>query len=309
MLGLNSSLMTSGPIPFSPDDIDNLIGWFDFTDVSTMFQDHSGNKSNPMSSATGSPIIGHIVNKSKLSTKICEYLEGTNTGPNWNIAGKYLDSDGNNDDVMRARSTATALAANDGGVASNDLSTAVVNYEALGVFIVMDPDVADPSNPYDHYFDLDGQEVSGLTNTNSSISLRHEGGGSGTGTFRFQVTGNTFTGFTVATPFGTYASKQLVSVVTGSGTNASDIYINGSSQVSFTSVDVDVRYDQDPFSGADIQRDYVSVNGSIKPNGGLINTGTCVDGKIYEVLLYNKALTSDEIETIHNHLISKHNIT
>ena len=304
MLGLNSSLMTSGPMPFSPDDIDNLIGWFDFTDVSTMFRDHSGDTTNPMALATTNATLGHIVNKSKLSTKICEYLEGTNTGPIWKPSGKYLDSDGNNDDVMRARSTSTALAANDGGIASNDLSTAVVNYEALGVFIVMDPDAADPGNPYDYYFSLGGQESSGLTNSSTEIILRHEGAGSGIGTFRLQVTGSTFTGFTTTTPYGSFASKQLVSVVFGSGTNASNIYINGSSQVSFTSVDVDVQYDQDPFSGADIQRDHISVNGSIS-NTGSLGSGTCVNGNIYEVLLYNKALTSDEIETIHNHLISK----
>ena len=305
MLGIGNSLMTSGLMPFSqPDDISNLIGWFDFGDVSTLFQDDDGDTSNPVTS-TGDH-INTILNKSKLSTKICEWLEseGTDNTP-WNDSG-YLDSSGGNNCVLRAKSTATIFGATGGGVATNDLSTAIVNFEAFAVFIVAHPNSA-TADSSETYFMLRGQSVDGMTNHSGYFQVRHSDSGkifyaqneSSAGTEAHYAP----SGETIA------ASKQVISVVTKPGTNASNIYINGSSELSFTALgDINLEFDENPFSAADSRRDSISISGTLGTDGTL-GTGTCVDGKIYEVLLYNKELTSSEIETIHNHLIDKHNIT
>ena len=304
MLGLGNSLITSTKF-FSPNDVSNLIGWFDFGDITTIFQDDDGDTSDPVTS-TGDH-INTILNKSKLSTKICEWLEssGSDATP-WNDSG-YLDSAGGNNSTLVALSKLSSTV--DGGTATSDLSTALVNFEAFAIFIVANPTQSGPSTD-EFYFSLKGQDEAGATNQVGSIKIQHVNGSTGDGGKLYYIENTSGLGTqTTKTASAIAASKQVISVVTGSGTNASDIYINGSSVTSFTAHgDVNLVFDENPFGAPDLQKDHISISGTYSQNGAL-TTGSCVGGDLYEVLIYNKALTSSEINIIHNHLINKYNIS
>lgn len=313
MLGIGNSLMTSGPMPFSqPNDISNLIGWFDFGDVSTLFQGAGGNLNTAVSS-TGDK-IHTVLNKSTLPTKICEFVATshintydaiTGNGPEWNDDG-YLVSDGGDDCILQA--TARTSDVQLGGVSNGVLSTAEIDAQGFALFLVIDPD-ASPPDTDETFFLLSGSnaESSGGVSENETISLLHDTSGEDVD-FTFLYQDESASGddkFSSSSNIS--SSKQVLSIITGTGTNASNIYQNGTSIGSGT-VDGDNVVALDLNSGSTAKKDSISIIGGVT-SGGVSQSGTAFTGNLYEVLIYNKELTSSEIETIHNHLIDKHNIT
>ena len=313
MLGLNSSLMTSGPMPFSqPNDISNLIGWFDFGDTSTMFQGSGGNLNTPVSS-TGDR-INTVLNKSTLSNKICEFITGssnntsdaiTGSGPEWNDDG-YLVSDGGDDCVLMAQSRPSDVQF--GGVSNGVLSNALIDAQGFALFMVIDPDSAIPDTD-ERFFQLHGSnaESSGGVSENESIAFTHDKSGEDVD-FNFLYQDESFSGDDFfESDSNISSSKQVLSVVTGTGTNASNIYKNGTSIGSGT-VDGDNVVALNLNDGSGTKDDCFSIIGGVSA-AGVVLVGNTFTGNLYEVLIYNKELTSNEIETIHNHLINKYNIT
>lgn len=313
MLGLNSSLMTSGPMPFSqPNDISNLIGWFDFGDTSTMFQGSGGNLNTPVSS-TGDR-INTVLNKSTLSSKICEFITKssnntfdaiTGSGPEWNDDG-YLVSDGGDDCILMAQSRPSDVQF--GGVSNGVLSNALIDAQGFALFMVIDPDSAIPDTD-EKFFMLNGSnaESSGGVSENETIAFTHDKSGEDID-FNFLYQDETFSGDDFfESDSNISSSKQVLSVVTGTGTNASNIYKNGTSIGSGT-IDGDNVVALNLNDGSGTKDDCFSIIGGVSA-AGIPQVNSAFTGNVYEVLIYNKELTSNEIATIHNHLINKYNIT
>ena len=305
--------MTSGPMPFSqPNDISNLIGWFDFGDTSTMFQGSGGNLNTPVSS-TGDR-INTVLNKSTLPTKICEFITGshintnnaiTGSGPEWNDDG-YLFSDGGDDCILMAQSRPSDVQF--GGVSNGVLSNALIDAQGFALFMVIDPDDSPPDTD-EKFFRLNGSnaESSGGVTENESISLVHDKSDEDVD-FNFLYADESFSGDDrFSSDSNISSSKQVLSVVTGTGTNASNIYQNGISIGSGT-VDGDNVVALNLNDGSGAKDDCFSIIGGVSA-AGIPQIGSAFTGNVYEVLIYNKELTSNEIEIIHNHLINKYNIT
>tara|TARA_R100001594_G_scaffold136431_1_gene178785 strand:- start:280 stop:1221 length:942 start_codon:yes stop_codon:yes gene_type:complete len=313
MLGIGNSLMTSGPMPFSqPNDISNLIGWFDFGDVSTLFQGAGGNLNTAVSS-TGDK-IHTVLNKSTLPTKICEFMATsaintydaiTGSGPEWNDDG-YLVSDGGDDCVLMAQSRPSDVQF--GGVSNGVLSNALIDAQGFALFMVIDPDAAIPDTD-EKFFNLHGSnaESSGGTSENETIAFTHDKSGEDVDFIFLYQDESTSGDDMFGSDSNISSSKQVLSVVTGTGTNASNIYQNGTSIGSGT-VDGDNVVALDLNDGSGVKDDCFSIVGGVSA-AGVVTVGSAFTGNLYEVLIYNKELTSSEIETIHNHLIDKHNIT
>ena len=163
MLGLSNGLFYSTILSFKPSQLANLIGWWDFTDETTMYVDVDSYDTNVSSDGDS---IGRIKNKCTNSNRLGDYLcsPADSKRPTWNTGGTpgytrnrttYGIFDGS-DDVLIGRQnrdigsgTNQAHFLNGGGVGSTSgdnttakFSDAVITPNNISVIIVAASDEA-----------------------------------------------------------------------------------------------------------------------------------------------------------------------
>ncbi len=294
MLGLKSS-NTSNAVKFrkaKPNRLGGkLIGWWDFTDASTLFQTVGGTAAT----AVADP-IGQVFNKA-YNTKwgrsgdnaLGQYLYALSTArPALTYDANniiYANFDGTNDE-MTAISDQTK-----GGVALNKLTDSSITFAAFTMFAVF--------NPHDATVSADQYIFRILSDNASEITLHIDN--DTTDTIKaINANGGTRVNKTVASGVTNATGVQLWTWVSNCDNNGttSDIYKNGDTSTGAGN--------QPGNSGS------VDLTGGSNDNrvsiGGNGASASEFDGGIYEILFYNAILSSNEIKTIERYLLNKYKL-
>lgn len=282
MLGLSNSLISGIPPAFSPVDISKLVGWWDFTDTSTMYSDAGATQ------ITNGDDIYRIDNKAyTLLNSNAQALgtflqQATSTNrPNWTQTNKAVFS---TDDFLKATTSA-------GNVAVNQLSSSTVNGIAMTFFYV----VTNIGATDDEYLlNINGANVNDrmsiyLDNdsSNDRWQWHHQDNGDRTNTLMncgVNVTSNI----------------ELYTVHLDS-TSASSFYRNGDTSDGVTNGSADNHTIDLTANDADIA---VTVG-----TGTGTNVNKYLNGYVREILVYKRVLTANELSEVENFLLNKHGIS
>ena len=292
MLGLGNAVTKQQE--WSPGYISDLIGWWDFSDVSTMFQERDGTFVTPVDSVNDP--IGSIKNKAMPHS-------GGIATPN-NRIGSYLyaSSDSERPLLYLHQSTGRSCAVFDGtddhlvcerdddgggvtgGISGSKLSLVDLDLANMTYAVVVQNDNASLSGTDDVIFIM--QSSAAYTAVYYDVTNQD-----------FEISSNMKTA-TSTNNFG--SSFQTFTVI--SANDAATIYRNGTAEGSSTG--------SDWFSTGDATGDFENdhnafvIGENYRGANGLL-TGKNWDGKICEIIIYNKALSSRENERLQSYILSK----
>ena len=293
MLGLGNAVTKQRE--WSPGSISDLIGWWDFTDVSTMFQERDGTFVTPADS--DSDPIGSIKNKAKPIKgsaheplfRLGSYLYASSDaerpilGTHPSMGYTYGQFDGSNDHLMCERDDDGG--GYQGGISGSSISDVTIDSANITYVMVIRSDNASISSSDD--------TILSLQTSAAYTSIYYD-----QGTQDFEILSNGK--MTTSTQnFG--SNFQTFTVI--SANDACTIYRNGVAEGTSTG--------SDWFSTGDAEGDFdtdhvgLIIGESYRaPTGGL--TGKNWDGNICEILIYNKALSTEENTYLQRYLQSKY---
>tara|TARA_R100000329_G_scaffold929_1_gene1815 strand:- start:12068 stop:12928 length:861 start_codon:yes stop_codon:yes gene_type:complete len=286
MLGLGNSI-TSGSVVaasgFSPIDITKLVGWWDFTDTKVMYSDAGSTE------ITHGDAIYRIDNKaytlqSNDNTALGSFLQQGTSGnrPAFHSSGYAVFSA--NDFLKASKDT--------GNVAVNKLSDTTLNGIDMTVFYVVSELGSASADEYLLHITT--------ANTSDRMSIYLVDSGS-SDRWRWHHQDNTDRTNTIMN-VGVNAtnSKELYTVHLDS-TSASSFYRNGDTSDGVTNGSAD---------NHDIDLSVNNVNVAVRIGvGAAASAGNYLNGLVHEVIVYDKALSSDEITQVQDFLINKHSIS
>jgi len=314
MLGLGGSMcMEDGIIQsatptISLFDIPNLIGWWDFGDQASLWTADDLGGINPTSGVD----FRSVVNKSSHSDRLGNYLNGASTGLSGYNASYQDNAIGRYARFNPAESTISpwdysALVRNsyeEGTVSSGVVSNANIDLQNMSFFMVFNPEAADPNpstNASRIMFYLNGKDVDGSTTT---FQVSHEYTDPHDYAISFYMGDEDVLNRIdkVETDETAVVAKQLLSINTAAGTNATKIYVNG------------VEKGQGTYDGDDVltlNDNYAAVMVGNKVNSTAIPSSPTLHfrGNIWEIIFYNQSLTSDQLTFVHNLIMEKHGLT
>ena len=288
MLGLSNSLIGSASpqLPLTPLEPLKLVAWWDFTDTSVMYSDDG---STPITHGSG---IYRIDNKAytlqnNAVTALGAYLEQTdsNNQPAYHSSGKAT-FDGS--DVMFASIT-------EGGTSSNQLSTSSLSGTDLTIFYVT-TDMGTSVSADEYLFNansanaLDRVSIYIDNDTNDRWQWHHQNN-----TARTNIVMNCGQNIT--------NNKELWTVHLDS-TSASSFYRNGDTSDGVTNGSAD-NHTIDLTSTDLSHKTRVALGGK----WGGSSFDQYLSGSVVEVIVYNEALSSDNLTLVQNFLLSKHSIS
>tara|TARA_R100000152_G_C6775691_1_gene204269 strand:- start:886 stop:1770 length:885 start_codon:yes stop_codon:yes gene_type:complete len=268
-----------------------LIGWWDFTDASTLFQTVGGTAAT----ATDDP-IGQVLNKA-YNTKwgragdngLGQYLYALTTARpllKYDVNKIiYADFDGSNDEM-----TATSDLSK-GGVGGDKLTDSSITYAAFTIFAVF--------NPHDATVSADQYIFRIVSDNSGDICLRIDNDTTDTiqGT---NANGGTRVNKTVASGVTNATGVQLWTWVSNcdNNGNTSDLYKNG---------DTSTGAGDQPGNSGSVDLTGTSNNNRVSIGGSGTSTSE-YDGAVYEILFYNALLSDNEIKTINRYLTTKYGL-
>ena len=286
MLGLGNSI-TSGSVVaasgFSPIDITKLVGWWDFTDTKVMYSDAGSTE------ITHGDAIYRIDNKaytlqSNDNTALGSFLQQGTSGnrPAFHSDGKATFA--TNDFLKASKDT--------GNVAVNKLSDTTLNGIDMTVFYVVS---ALGSASADEY-------LLHITTANTSDRMSiYLDNNSSNDRWQWHHQNNTArTNTLMNCGVNATDSKELYTVHLDN-TSASSFYRNGDTSDGVTNGSAD---------NHDIDLSVNNVNVAVRIGvGAAASAGNYLNGNVHEVIVYDKALSSDEITQVQDFLINKHSIS
>tara|TARA_R100001443_G_scaffold12581_1_gene22281 strand:- start:1742 stop:2797 length:1056 start_codon:yes stop_codon:yes gene_type:complete len=276
MLGLSSGLVFNNyPIEIIPTDISDLVGWWDFTDASSMYTD-----AGSTNVSSNGDLVERIDNKAYTNNNSSVMLgrfmaRKTTSGDDY--ANKYVTGGSNGKSYISFAlrgGLVTAPADAYGGIdisGSGDyrVSTSTVSSDSCTYFTVggqgANPiGLPNDTGPRNILFNIQGsQMVGGFPNTITATGMAINNGGSqpncwnpvwGSGTFLHPMTGNISDGFTNGLINDSGSGAQILTVQ-GAG--------NGSSIVRKNGVGGTTTGDSDSVSDVAFQYDFDSTAGGI----------------------------------------------
>tara|TARA_R110001592_G_scaffold68205_2_gene208964 strand:- start:1030 stop:2067 length:1038 start_codon:yes stop_codon:yes gene_type:complete len=345
MLGLSSGLMYEG---FVSEDvtptvltINDCVAWYDFTDTTTMWQDGNPSSGHPYFNqlppadpvASDGDDIDRIYNKvwTLLETKnaLGKYLSGSNAdykigGANGhsyvtlNGAGSRLNSglggNGGVGDVIDEEWDGDQTVDLSAYKGTWPLSESTINLAAFTIFLV-----ADPKHRDGRAFSIFGDKEDNNDSSRKEFHLYYDKYNSASGSYKIDCyDGSTNT--TISS--GTSGKSDNLHIVTGvlSGSGDSQLYrdgdnTDGTTSASSGSGSIDITH-----SNPDIyEKENRIIIGRNMNLGSISDTtagvspnwdwGNQSDDRIYEIICYNRELTSEELSTIETHLKEKYDIS
>lgn len=324
MLGISTGLMYQG---FTFEDlplileIDDCIAWYDFTDASSMYQTDSSSGTNVSSNGD---TIGRIYNKvwTSLQTPnaLSPYLRGSGSSAT-NHHREYKTGGQNGHSYVRLEKFAmfTSLGVGVGGDYSSTwpLSESVISLDNFTIFLI-----ADHSGIFDgRAFSIFGDKEDANDSSRKEFHIYSDHYGSSNGQYRIDC----YDGSTLTTidslDFSSGQTSNGFHIITGvlSGSGDSKLYRDGDSSDGTTTANsgsgsIDLTYDHS--TPDNYQRENRILIGRNMNLGAGSDSSTVSptwawgsNSKIYEIICYNRELTSDEISIVETHLIEKYNIT
>ena len=285
-------------VEFTPLEVPGLVGWWDFTDTSTMTVAVNGSGSAP----TNGQAIGNIKNKATGAGKLGSYLKAVDTSeddcdgcrPTWDAGGGqgFATFDGSNDRLH-----------------TDSPNSLIIDHHKFSAFAVIHADVEDISTN-ETIWSLGGTSAADADDY-VIIDFRHSVAGSDGGTYEDKavlqfvyeaVAQNNDLVSSAVLP----ASRVLSSQITGSGTGGVIYYRNGSaaslggSGATFG-------------GGSSIQFIKMGLSGDAFCIGDLVNDlgapqGNNFDGKIHEIIIINQSVSNFTRDLLHTYLNAKHTI-
>ena len=299
MLGLGNTVVKQ--YDWSPNSISNLVGWWDFTDGSTMFQERDGTFVTPANS--NSDPIGSIQNKARphvdgvaiLNNRIGSYLYASSDSERpaltvHPVGGMFGTFDGTDDHLMCENQSGTVT----GGISGSVLSNVDLDMAAMTYVIAVDSHNATISSADDMLISMAVHNGTDGQVANLYYDL---------GTQDFQI----FSGAKTNTSTSNFGSNRQSFIVT-SNSDLCVIYRNGVAEGSVGSSDwFSTGAKLGDFEESGENTAFVIGEGYRGANGSL--TGKNFDGNIYEIMIFNKALSQLEVAFVQRYLHSKINFT
>ena len=296
-LGLtNIVTTTSVPEEFSPEQVENLVGWWDFTDTDTMYTDAGSTKVS-----SNDDKIYRIDNKAYTlqgndNAALGTFLQqGTESRrPLYKTAGiGGALFDGSNDFLRATRVS--------GNVTTNVLSTTTLNGRAITAFYVVElPGTTVSGDEY--LFNINGDDNSDSTNTRWSIYVNNADGelhDFTSDTWRsHHQDDDTRAHHRINSEVLLTTNKELWTVDLD-GDSSGSLYRNGDTTAGVTdgstgNLDLD-------FSANDNNSIYAEIGG--RNGSNFINT------LVYEIIVYDSKLEDADIASVEAYLTSKHSIS
>jgi len=317
MLGIGNSLMTSGVKLFSPNDISDLVAHYDFSDASKLKQNDDGTTAV---SSNNDP-IGYAENLASngLGTFVKSYSDAGR--PLYKTGGangkSYAQFDGSNDCGLTAGIEVDLGTALDGdvfgGISSSAYSDIILYQAAISIFAVCKTDVEDITVS-DDYSDTEavvfmsgyngGDDIQRITlvnrvNTtpgteiNRATAELHYSGSPTSNDISYNDEDNWTT------------EDRLMSIITASGTAQTRIEKNAgidAGDYSTGTVSANEPIDMRTSAGDVLFSIGARANNALNPNSQNWN------GRIYEILIYNKSVTDAEKLLIKDYINTKYDL-
>ena len=303
-LGLPMGLIWGGivhPPLISPDDINNLIAWYDFSDTSTLYQTRASY--DTAVSADGQS-IGRARNKSIVTSPATSdigyfiFASADTYRPTYKTGGAggnsyALFEDG--DQVLYAQSTSAST----GALANNQLSTSEIDMQNLTIIIIAEA-TTHLISAEESLFGMVGHEP-GDESTFRRIELRKDAGVESLNLkfeYEGETTQNIFNGSE-----NDCDTDPHINVFIGGPSDLGDVFFDGDDGNTPNTLDNDALMDFAPTGGGSTS----AISVGVEPNtDGSIPTSGGFKGKIYEVLVYKQALSVSDRNAITSYYINKY---
>ena len=295
MLGLGNSI-TSGSVVvasgFSPIDINKLVGWWDFTDTKVMYSDAGSTE------ITHGDAIYRIDNKaytlqSNDNTALGSFLQqGTSANrPAWHSSGYAVFSA--NDFLKASKDT--------GNVAVNKLSDTTLNGIDMTVFYIVSELGSASADEYLLHITTANTADRMSIYLDNATEVDSEGVTQNADRWQWHHQNNTArTNTLMNCGVNATNSKELYTVHLDNA-SASSFYRNGDTSDGVTNGSAD---------NHDIDLSVNNVNVAVRIGvGAAASAGNYLNGLVHEVIVYDRALSSDEITQVQDFLINKHSIS
>lgn len=294
MLGLGNSI-TSGSVnslPFSPEQVSGLVGWYDFTDIDTVFQPDGINHipitiNKPISKVTNKAYDG--LGASSVSLNAFIQQPSSSRRPAWKAGTNGLNCAEFSVDLQKLYSQYTTVT---GAASANRMGGFTLDHDNVSMFIVFKTDQSAISTSDDQglvcFVDA--------TRATSQVALE-----AGTDTMEYQsrdgtqrVSSNT-----------AWASPDFEAWSFVNNSTNSRIYNNAGSPVA-TEAALDNTYNRDMTSNSSrVMFVLGSKDTSRSTLGAGADSGT---GAIHEVLIYNNAVNDSNLGKIQKYLHNKYGL-
>ena len=287
MLGLSLGLQYPNNGVFSPLNFPDLIAWWDAGDISTLYSDLSGTNVT-----TNGDDVAKIDNKAYTlqggtTNALGRSLSQSNASqcPHYVSARRAIVFTAADDHVLKGDISTGPV---DTSGAFNVFSESTVNLRALTVFFVIDSTTSSLSDP---------NGILPLKNGIGSASFEINGQSSDNH-WIYESTDSAGTADVGNSGVDTTTNQELWTVRLNS-TSANSIYRNGDSSDGITNGSSP---DQDIIFNNNNNKYFVNL-------GQVVNSSGSFGGEFYEMLIYNRALSSIEVTEIETNLKAKHNIS
>jgi len=287
---------------WSPTWIPDLIGWWDFTDPAYMFQERDGTFVTPAN--TSNDPIGSIKNKAMQNNplnRMGDYLYASSDAERpllykhpaatLDIWCASFNPSSNTHLLMEVEDPGGGGAVDyTGGVNSSTLSSSVIDVGNVTYLVVTRPDSATVTS--------DGciMQITDYSDNNSATTIVQEEDAEKL-EFKHNPVGGTSITIESTAAMSNTINKHLI-ISSGGRT---DLYKNGTADGAETSWFAEGAQEME-FGG-----DHASliIGESYRPNAGTVN-GKNYDGKIFEILIYNRGISNSERDLLSRYMDSKY---
>ena len=278
--------------------ISNLVGWWDFSDINTLFKDRDS-YDNPVTA--NDDLVGRVKNKAGGANKLGEFLSqvGSDTyRPQYKTGGvngqSYVTSGGTSQKGFVGGVYGSNYI---GGITGSKFSDCAFTVGGLTMIGVCKQDTEDISGSNQMLVQLMGADTSA---SDSSASVQIEKVASTDVPYILISYGSdeAVQAFTGGSSWDT--DDRIVTLKSGPGTNGAKVMFDTTVELQATLNDA-----ADPI---DMSLNTVQTGVCIGalPNASGYMTAKNWDGRIYEVLIYDKVLSDDELSLVHNYLNDKY---
>ena len=299
MLGLGNSI-TSGSVvsEFSPIEIDALVAWWDFTDISTLWTDEGsvkvGAADDNIMRVDNKAFTLQDSNKNAMGTYFQSSTTDTTKNPLYGTGGQ----NGKPYAIFNGSSHYLAASKTIGNTDTDKLSHSTLNGTALTVFYVVKSDVTSVTGDK-HLFQMQGANAS----DNFQLYINDatevvDGVTQNIDRWEWDTqddSGRTHTLMNCGQNITDVAEYWTVEL---DSTSSSSFYRNGDTSDGVTNG-----------SGDDFNIDFSANDTDVAIIlGGKSSSSQLFDGNVYEIIMYDAALTDAEITKVEGYLASKYGL-